>query len=76
MYARINSTQGMRELSLMSAYGEFEEWKTDSTRHIAIIENCSMSAVGLQHLLRSLNSANINCTCLMILMALRKHCNT
>lgn len=24
--------------------------KTDSTRHIAIIENCSMSAVGLQHL--------------------------
>lgn len=23
----INSTQGMRELSLMSAYGEFEEWK-------------------------------------------------
>ncbi|MGX5101808.1 helix-turn-helix transcriptional regulator [Enterobacter cloacae] len=27
MYAWINSTQGMRELSLMSAYGEFEEWK-------------------------------------------------
>jgi hypothetical protein len=24
--------------------------KTDSTRHIAIIENCTMSAVGLQHL--------------------------
>ena len=24
--------------------------KTDSTRHIAIIENCAMSAVGLQHL--------------------------
>ena len=24
--------------------------KTDSTRHIAIVENCSMSAVGLQHL--------------------------
>ncbi|EQA1591422.1 helix-turn-helix transcriptional regulator [Enterobacter hormaechei] len=27
MYAWISSTQGMRELSLMSAYGEFEEWK-------------------------------------------------
>ncbi|ELC7356235.1 helix-turn-helix transcriptional regulator [Enterobacter hormaechei] len=27
MYAWIISTQGMRELSLMSAYGEFEEWK-------------------------------------------------
>jgi DNA-binding NarL/FixJ family response regulator len=27
MYAWINSTQGMRELNLMSAYGEFEEWK-------------------------------------------------
>lgn len=27
MYAWINSTQGMRELSLLSAYGEFEEWK-------------------------------------------------
>ena len=24
--------------------------KTDSTRHIAIIENCTMSAIGLQHL--------------------------
>jgi len=24
--------------------------KTDSTRHIAVIENCAMSAVGLQHL--------------------------
>ena len=30
MYARINSAQGMRELSLMSAYGEYEEWKTDT----------------------------------------------
>ena len=27
MYAWISSTQGMRELSLMSAYGEFDEWK-------------------------------------------------
>ena len=27
MYAWISSTQGMRELSLISAYGEFEEWK-------------------------------------------------
>ncbi|HDR2160680.1 TPA: response regulator transcription factor [Enterobacter cancerogenus] len=27
MYAWISSAQGMRELSLMSAYGEFEEWK-------------------------------------------------
>ncbi|HDR2755579.1 MULTISPECIES: LuxR C-terminal-related transcriptional regulator [Enterobacter] len=27
MYAWISSVQGMRELSLMSAYGEFEEWK-------------------------------------------------
>jgi DNA-binding NarL/FixJ family response regulator len=26
LYAWINSTQGLRELSLMSAYGEFEEW--------------------------------------------------
>lgn len=24
--------------------------KTDTTRHIAVIENCTMSAVGLQHL--------------------------
>lgn len=27
MYAWISSTQGMRELSLMSAYGDFDEWK-------------------------------------------------
>lgn len=27
MYAWINSTQGMRELNLLSAYGEQEEWK-------------------------------------------------
>ena len=27
MYAWINSTQGIRELGLMSAYGEYEEWK-------------------------------------------------
>ena len=27
MYAWINSTQGMRELNLISAYGEQKEWK-------------------------------------------------
>ena len=35
MYAWISSTQGMRELSLMSAYGEFEEWKRPLQQNIS-----------------------------------------
>lgn len=35
MYAWISSTQGMRELSLMSAYGEFEEWKRPQQQDIS-----------------------------------------
>lgn len=35
MYAWINSTQGMRELNLISAYGEAEEWKRTPQREIS-----------------------------------------
>ncbi len=35
MYAWISSTQGMRELNLMSAYGEFEEWKKPQQQDIS-----------------------------------------
>jgi DNA-binding NarL/FixJ family response regulator len=36
MYAWISSTQGMRELSLMSAYGEYEEWKRPLQQDISL----------------------------------------
>lgn len=36
MYAWISSTQGMRELSLMSAYGEYEEWKRPLQQNISL----------------------------------------
>src|SRR5690606_31437191 len=36
MYAWINSAQGMRELSLMSAYGEYEEWKKPIHQDISL----------------------------------------
>ncbi|MEH0886561.1 LuxR C-terminal-related transcriptional regulator [Enterobacter sp. UNJFSC 003] len=35
MYAWISSTQGMRELNLMSAYGEYEEWKRPIQKDIS-----------------------------------------
>ena len=48
MYARINSTQGMRELNLMSAYGEFEEWKnrfnTTYRHHRKLHDECHWAA--------------------------------
>ncbi|EMN5545116.1 TPA: response regulator transcription factor [Enterobacter cloacae subsp. dissolvens] len=36
MYAWINSAQGMRELSLLSAYGEYEEWKKPTPHDISL----------------------------------------
>jgi DNA-binding NarL/FixJ family response regulator len=35
MYAWINSSQGMRELNVMSAYGEYEEWKRPTPHDIS-----------------------------------------
>lgn len=58
MYARINSTQGMRELSLLSAYGEFEEWKNRFNKtyrhHRKLRDECrrataSFAMPGLSH---------------------------
>ena len=46
--------------------------KTDSTRHIAIIENCTMSAIGLQHLFAQSEPQSISAACSMISMALRR----
>ena len=36
MYAWINSTKGMKELSLFSAYGEQDEWKRTRTKDISL----------------------------------------